>query len=189
MSEQVIDRVEVIHEGWGRFLILHMRMSDGTPFKRQVEDHGDAACVLPYDPTRRCVMLVRQLRVPLAFRGEADRLLEAPAGILDETDPAACARREATEETGLHLRSLEKIGAFWPMPGSSTERIHLYLAGYSKGDQLAKGGGLANEHEEIEVVEMPIREAIALVEAGELSDLKTFAALQALRLRHPELCN
>ncbi|MBE7183019.1 MAG: NUDIX hydrolase [Methylobacterium mesophilicum] len=187
MSHTSIERVDTIHEGWGRFLMLHLRTEDGARFTRQVEDHGDAACVLPYDPARRCVMLVRQPRAPLLFKGEGESLWEAPAGILDEPDAAACARREALEEAGLRLDALEPLGAFWPMPGTATERIHLFLAPYGAADRIAEGGGLADENEAIELSEMGFAEAFAAADAGRIADLKTWALLQALRLRHPEL--
>src|SRR3954469_4088446 len=100
-----ITAVETLHEGWGKLLRLTIRLPDGHTIKREVEDHGAAVCVLPYDPERRTAILVRQFRAP-AFRvdGTAE-LLEAPAGMLDEDDPAACARREAHEEVGLSLAS------------------------------------------------------------------------------------
>ena len=83
----------------------------------------------------------------------ADALLEAPAGGLDEDDPEACARREAEEEVGLVLRDLEPVAAAWTMPGVSTERLHLFLAPFRAADRIGEGGGLAEEHENIVVVE------------------------------------
>lgn len=187
MSGTSIERIETIHHGWGRFLTLHLVTEDGTRFTREVEDHGDAACVLPYDAVRRCVMLVKQPRAPLLLRGEPDHIWEAPAGILDEADPAACARREALEEAGLQLGEVETLGAFWSMPGVSAERIHLFLAPYSAEDRIAEGGGLAHENEQIELAEVSFDDAFGAADAGRITDMKTWALLQALRLRHPEL--
>ena len=73
------------------------------------------------------------------------------------------------------------------MPGISTEYMHLYLAPYGQGDRTSDGGGLADEHENITVVEMELAELAALSDRGGLSDLKTFALVQTLRLRRPEL--
>ncbi|HEX8166759.1 MAG TPA: NUDIX hydrolase [Beijerinckiaceae bacterium] len=187
MRKHRIKSVETLYEGWGRLLKLWIEQPDGHVIGREVEDHGAAVAVLPYDPGRRTVLLVRQFRAPLAHACGEDSLLEAPAGMLDEDDPEDCARREAEEEVGLRLTALEPVGAVWSMPGVSTERMHLFLAPYAQGDRIAAGGGLAEEHENIEVVEMPLSELAGMAEHGALADLKTLALVQALRLRRPEL--
>jgi nudix-type nucleoside diphosphatase (YffH/AdpP family) len=182
-----ITAVETLYEGWGRFLKLSVELPDGHVVSREVEDHGAAVAVLPYDAEQRTALLVRQFRAPVfQVAGEAD-LLEAPAGGLDEDDPEDCARREADEEAGLVLRELEPVAALWTMPGVSTERLHLFLAPYRASDRTGEGGGLATEHENIVVVEIALVELAAMADRGELRDLKTFALLQSLRLRRPEL--
>jgi nudix-type nucleoside diphosphatase (YffH/AdpP family) len=182
----VIDQ-KILHEGWGRLLALRIRLADGRVMKREVEDHGAAVGVLPYDPSRRVAMLVRQFRAAVFHAGGGPEMLEAPAGLLEEDDPADCVRREALEEVGLSLKSLEPVGAVWTMPGISTERMHLYLAPYGAGDRTGEGGGVADEHENITVVEMELAELAALADRGGLSDLKTFGLVQTLRLRRPDL--
>jgi nudix-type nucleoside diphosphatase (YffH/AdpP family) len=179
--------VKTLYEGWGKFQKLMIRTAGGAMMEREVEDHGSAAAVLPFDRERRTAVLVRQFRPPVLHAGGPPQLLEAVAGILDEDDPAACARREAEEEVGLKLRRIDPVGTVWSSPGISTERIHLFLAPYTPADRVSDGGGLDSEHEEIEVVELPLEEAWALLERGEITDLKTFALLQALRLREPRL--
>ncbi|MAS05582.1 MAG: NUDIX hydrolase [Ahrensia sp.] len=164
-----------------------MKSPDGSEHPRQLEDHGDATCVLPYDPERRVVTLVRQPRVGPLFSGADALLLEAPAGVTDGEDPAAAARREAMEETGLRLGDLEPAGALWSMPGCATERMYLYLAAYGAADRVGDGGGVEHEGEEIEVVEMPAAEAAAMLSDGRIADMKTVVVLQALQLRHPQL--
>jgi nudix-type nucleoside diphosphatase (YffH/AdpP family) len=166
---------------------VKVRTSLGSTISRSVEDHGVAAAVLPFDPVRRVALMVRQLRVPLLVAGHDPMLLEVPAGIVDGDDPAACARREAMEETGLALRNLLPVAAAYPMPGVSTEAMHLFLAEYGSADRVAPGGGLDDEHEEIEVVEIALSDLAAMADRGDLGDMKTFALLQTLRLRRPEL--
>ncbi|ACL62029.1 NUDIX domain-containing protein [Methylobacterium nodulans] len=176
-----------LYEGWGRYLLAEVRLADGGTITREVEDHGRAVAVLPYDPERRTALLVRQFRAPPCLVDGAENLLEAPAGCLDESDPAACARREAFEEVGVRLSTLEPVAQAFAMPGISTELMDLYLAPYGSADRDGEGGGLATEHENIVVVEMPLAELAAMAEQGGLRDLKTLVLVQTLRLRRPDL--
>lgn len=184
MPHEIV-RTRAAHEGWTRLLVATVRLEDGGEVQREIEDHGDAVAVLPYDPERRVALLVRQLRPPVVFVGGPPALLEAPAGQLDEDDPAACARREAREEVGLTLGELEFVGRPWASPGLSTERISLYLAPYRAADRVTEGGGDETEH--ITVAELPLRELAELLREGRLEDLKTVALVQAMLLRHPDL--
>src|SRR3974390_259698 len=107
--------------------------------------------------------------------------------MVDDGDAEATARREALEEAGLQLGPLEALATVWPSPGMMTERVALFLAPYSAADRVGAGGGLKEEHEEIEVIEIPLREIAALADQGTLADMKTFALVQSLRLRRPDL--
>jgi nudix-type nucleoside diphosphatase (YffH/AdpP family) len=186
MAHEIIDR-KILHEGWGRLLALRIRLPDGEVIKREVEDHGAAVCVLPYDAERRVAMLVRLFRAPVFLASGEAELLEAPAGMLDEDDPAACARREALEEVGLVLRSLEPAGIAWTTPGVSTEHMHLYLAPYGAADRTGEGGGVAGEHENITLAETKLAHLAAMADDGRLADMKTLLLIQTLRLRRPGL--
>lgn len=189
MSSYEITAIKMLHEGWGKLLKLEIRLPDGATITREVEDHGAAVCVLPYDPERRTAILVRQFRAAVFQADGTTDMLEAPAGMLDEDDPEACARREALEEVGLELPELEPLGAVWTMPGVSTECMHLFLAPYARQNRVARGGGLEEEHEDITVLELPLAELFAMAERGSLTDLKTLVLVQALRLQHPELAD
>ncbi|MDB5512681.1 MAG: hydrolase [Enterovirga sp.] len=180
-------RLEPLHEGWSFFAIAVVRTPGGEEIRREVEDHGAAVAVLPYDPKRRVALLAEQFRTPVFHEAARDALLECPAGLLDGDDPAEDARREAFEEIGVVLSEVESIGTVWSMPGISTERIHLFLAPYSPSDRTGQGGGLAAEHEHITIREIPLAELAAMADDGRLDDMKTFALLQTLRLRRPAL--
>lgn len=182
-----ITRIDTLHDGFAKFFVATVRLGDGRCMRREIEDHGKAVCVLPFDPDRRTAILVRQFRAPVFYSAKQEDTLEAVAGHVEGSDPAACARREAFEEAGLKLGPLEHVGTVWTMPGISTEQMDLYLAAYRAADRVADGGGLAEEHEEITVVEMPLDKLAAMADGGRLTDMKAFALVQTLRLRRPDL--
>ncbi len=177
----------VIFKGWTTFGVATIAERDGTLVDRALEDHGSAACVMPYDPARRVALLVVQMRVGPIGAGLPGLLAEAPAGGLDDDEPEAAAIREAFEETGLRLRTLEPIGSPFTMPSISTERLHLFLAPYAPKDRVAAGGGLAHEGEQLTIEEVPLSDLAARAAAGTLDDLKTLVLVQALMLRQPHL--
>ena len=187
MSSPKIHRLTITHKRWSQLSVAEFHLADGTTMLRDIEDHGDAVAVLPYDPARRVALLIRQFRAPPFVVVGDGMMLELPAGRQDEDDPLACARRELMEEVGLRVDTLIHIASVWTMPGLSTERAHLYLALYSLGDRVAVGGGLAEEQEQIEVLELPLSTLADMADMGTLTELKTLTLLQTLRLRQPHL--
>ena len=133
---------------------------------REVYEQGDSACVLPIDKARGMVLLARQLRLPAWLNGHSAPLLEACAGRLDGEDPESCIRREAMEELGYRLRELRIVFTAFSSPGFLTEKMSCFLAAYSPADKAGKGGGLADEGEHVEVVEMELDAAYRLIATG-----------------------
>jgi nudix-type nucleoside diphosphatase (YffH/AdpP family) len=177
-----------IYQGWGRFLILTLRLANGAVIERQLEDHGHACAVLPYDAERRMALLARMPRAAAVYVGQDPIMMEACAGIIDPGETAeASARREAMEELGVRLVALEPLGRLFSGPGASSELMSLFLAPYAAGDRIASGGGLEEEHEQIEVMELPLMELARLGDAGDLRDMKTLTLILALRVRRPDL--
>jgi nudix-type nucleoside diphosphatase (YffH/AdpP family) len=150
---------------------------------REINDHGMAAAVLAFDPDRRTVLLVRQMRIAAYVAGYEEDMLEVCAGLLDGDEPAACALKEAREELGYRLHTLEAAGEMYASPGSLTERVSLFVGHYNPADRLDDGGGIEHEGEDIEVVEMPFDEAFALIASGGIVDAKTIILLQHLQLK------
>jgi nudix-type nucleoside diphosphatase (YffH/AdpP family) len=182
-------RTRTLHQGWTRLLLATVRLEDGAEVEREVEDHGQAVGVLPYDPSRGTALLVRQLRMgPLVSGADDPYLIEAPAGMIDHEGAEAAARREALEEVGVRLGALQACGSPFSTGGVSTERISLFLAPYAAVDRVQAGGGLESEHENIRVIELPLAELWRRIAAGEVRDLKTIALGLLLRLHHPALC-
>ena len=186
MAFEITD-LKTLYSGWTNFLIAQVRTPGGEMIQREIEDHGPAAGVLPYDPERRTAILVRQFRAPVRMLGEERHILEVIAGIVEGEPPSLTAQREAEEEAGLRLGALEPAGTYWTAPGISTERMALFLAPYRDTNRIGDGGGLSQEHEQIAVVEIELNDLAKRADCGELSDLKTFALVQTLRLRRPEL--
>lgn len=177
---------EIVYSRWAKMILATIRLPDGQCTKRDIEDHGEAAMVLPYDPVRRLALVIRQFRTPPCFLGTNGMILEAAAGRLEGEEAEACARREALEEVGIRLAELEPVARAWTMPALSTERVSLFLAPYSAADRIADGGGLSEEHEEITVMEMPLADLARLADGGDLMDLKLLLLVQTLRLRRPD---
>jgi len=149
---------------------------------RQTYDRGDGAAVLPYDPARGTVLLVRQFRYPAYVHGHPEPLIEVCAGVLDADDPETCARKEAEEELGYRLGALTKVFDCFMSPGAVTERLTLFTAPYAPADRFSDGGGHADEGEDIEVLEMSLDQALAMMGRGEIIDAKTVMLLQHAKL-------
>ena len=132
------------------------------------------------------MLLCRQFRFPAYVNGHPDgMLIETAAGLLDDGDPANAIRREAGEELGVTVGELEHVFGVWMSPGSVTERLHSYAAPYTAADRTGPGGGVADEGEDIEIVELDFDDALARIEDGRIADAKTVMLLQWAALRGP----
>lgn len=146
----------------------------GKEVEREVVRHGGAAVLLAVTNERR-VVLVRQYRY-----ASGEMMLEVPAGTIDAGEsPVETARRELVEETGYYPNRLEKLYEFFPSPGILTELMHLFLA-----TDLEEREAAPDDDESLEIVELPIEEALALQVGRDLRDAKTIIALSYLR-SHP----
>jgi nudix-type nucleoside diphosphatase (YffH/AdpP family) len=184
MSAELVE-VETKYRGWCRVLVATIRLADSTVIKREIEDHGNAAGVLPYDPLRRTAIVIRQLRAPVLYAAQPD-CVEAIAGLIEQgEDAATCVKREALEEAGVRLSALEQVTTAWTMPGLSTECMTLFLGLYGEADRIGAGGGV--DDEQIEVSEIALSELAHMVDSGAQIDLKVMMLVQTLRLRRPEL--
>ena len=176
----------VLSDEWARLSRYEFdyQRRDGTWDRqnREVYDRGNAVAVLPHDPARGTVLLLKQFRLPAFLNGDTAPLLEACAGVLDEDDPEACARREAREELGYQLSDMAYVCKAYSSPGSVLERIWCFTARYSPEDKVSEGGGIADEGEDIEILEVALDEAFAMIASGDIIDAKTILLLQHLKL-------
>ncbi|MFC1408831.1 NUDIX domain-containing protein [Streptacidiphilus sp. N1-12] len=186
----VVRDVELTSQGWHvlRRTTFDYRRRDGrwTTQQRETYDRGNGAVVLPYDAERRRVLLTRQFRYPAYVNDHPDGwLVEAAAGLLDADDPPTAVRRESAEELGVELGPLTHVLDAYMSPGSVTERLHFFAAPYTPADLTGPGGGLEQDGEDIEVLELPFDEALAMTRDGRIADGKTILLLQWAALDGP----
>ena len=186
----VVTDVELLVSGWHvlRRTTLQRRRPDGswTTEQRETYDRGNGATLLLYDADRRTVLLSRQFRFPVYVNGHADgMLLETAAGLLDDESPEDAVRREVEEELGVTVGEVEHVFDVFMSPGSVTERLHFFAAPYSAADRTGDRGGLEEEGEDIEVVELGFDEALDMIDDGRIADAKTVMLLYWAALRGP----
>ncbi|MEU3978829.1 NUDIX domain-containing protein [Streptomyces sp. NPDC026672] len=167
-----------------------LRRTDGTwsTQTRETHDRGNGATLLLYDTERETVLLTRQFRFPVYVNGHPDGMLvETPGGVLDDEDehPEVAVRREAVEETGHTVGDVRHVFDVYMSPGSVTERVSFYAAAYGTATRTHEGGGLDEEGEDIEILELPFRRALEMIRTGEIADAKTIMLLQWAALDGP----
>jgi len=153
--------------------------------EKEVYFRPDVVVVLLVDDSRKKIMLVKQFRLPTFLNGnDTGYLVEACAGIIDgDESPEQTVYREVEEETGYQIHNLEKIAGAYSSPNATTEYMHLFIAKYNENCKISKGGGLANEGESIEVIELDFEEAREKLMEGAFRDIKTILLLQHFFMR------
>ncbi|MFV9550957.1 NUDIX domain-containing protein [Algibacter sp. PT7-4] len=156
-------------------------MSNGTWVNqmREVYNRGDGAGILLYNKQKQTVILTKQFRMPTYLNDNKDGfLVEVAAGMLDKDNPEACIIRETEEEVGYRLKSVKKVYEAYSSPGVMTEKMHFFIGEYTDAMKVNEGGGLDSEHEDIEVLEIPFKNAINMLNRGEIADTRTIVLLQ-----------
>lgn len=180
-------REELLSDNWYTLkkYTFELQRSDGTwqTQSREAYDRGNGAVILLYNRIKGTVVLTRQFRLPVYINGHNGLLIEAAAGLLDDASPEARIIAEAEEETGFKVAAIEKVFEAYMSPGSVTEKLYFFIAEYSDADRSGQGGGLADEGEDIQVLEWPFEKALAAVRNGEIHDAKTIMLIQHLALQ------
>jgi nudix-type nucleoside diphosphatase (YffH/AdpP family) len=151
---------------------------------REIHDHGNAATILLYEPRRKSVIFVRQLRVPPVMNGDEGFLIETPAGLLDKDDSLTAIIREAMEETGYRIDRADYLFDAYMSPGTLTEKVSFFAAEIDVTMKTGKGGGLEEEGEDIEILEIPLIEAYEMIGTGKICDAKTIMLLQWAKMKY-----
>jgi nudix-type nucleoside diphosphatase (YffH/AdpP family) len=177
-----IEEATVLSDEWGvvtktRFAFQRSN-GEWQMQTRETYDRGNGATILLYDLGRRTIILTRQFRYPAYVNGYDDLLIETPAGLLDEMDPEERIKAETEEETGYRIGKVEKVFEAFMSPGSVTERLFFFIGEYQPKDRASAGGGHPGEGEDIEVLEVTIDEALAMIASGQIADAKTIMLIQ-----------
>lgn len=183
-----IVKTDILSDNWYTLnkVTFTVRKKDGSTEtqSRESYDRGNGAVILLYNKTSHSVILTRQFRLPTYINGNATgMLIEACAGLLDNDNPEDCIRRETEEETGYKISKAEKIFEAYMSPGSVTEILYFFIAEYSNEMKINDGGGLEEEGENIEVLELPFDKALSMIDTGDIKDAKTIMLLQHLRIK------
>ncbi|PIF46138.1 nudix-type nucleoside diphosphatase (YffH/AdpP family) [Chryseobacterium sp. 52] len=184
-----IIKTEILSDNWYTLnkVTYSIAKKDGTTEtqSREAYDRGNGAVILLYNTTSGTIILTRQFRLPTFINGNSTgMLIEACAGLLDNDNPEECIKRETEEETGYKISKVEKVFEAYMSPGSVTEILHFFTAEYSHEMKIADGGGLEEEGEDIEVLELPFDKALTMIDSGEIMDAKTIMLLQYLRIKN-----
>lgn len=180
---------EILSKNWYvlRKITYEYLKKDGTweTQNREAYDRGNGATILLYNAENKTVILTRQFRIPTYLNGnKTGMMIEACAGLLDKENAEECIKRETEEETGYKISSVQKVFEVYMSPGSVTEIVYFFTAAYSKEMKITDGGGLQEEQENIEVLELDFSQALKMVETGEIKDAKTILLLQHAQIKN-----
>ena len=178
---------EILSDNWYvlRKITYNYLKKDGQWEKqiREAYDRGNGATILLYNKNSKTVILTRQFRLPTYVNGnETGMMIEACAGLLDKDNVEECIRRETEEETGYQISAVEKLFEVYMSPGSVTEIVHFFAAEYTKDMKINDGGGIQEEQENIEVLELNFDQAYNMIASGEIKDAKTIMLLQYAKI-------
>lgn len=180
-------KTEVLSDNWYTLnkVTYDYQRKDGSweTQSREAYDRGNGATILLYNKELRKVILTRQFRLPTYINGNVDgMLIEACAGLLDKDNAEDCIRKETEEETGYKVTKVQKIFESYMSPGSVTEILYFFVAEYTPSMKVSDGGGLQDEQEHIEVLELDFDEAYEMINTGELKDGKTIMLIQYAKI-------
>ena len=150
--------------------------------KREIYNNGNSAVALPFDPERGTVLLARQLRMPPFLQDGRVSFLEACAGKLEGEAPEERMIKEIEEELGYRIDKLDRLFELYMSPAGFMEKITFFGCRYSPADKVSEGGGLADEGEDIEVAEVELDKASAMI-GSDIVDAKTVILIQSLKCR------
>ncbi|MGV6846390.1 MAG: NUDIX domain-containing protein [Lutibacter sp.] len=184
-----INKIENLSNNWYQLdkVTFNFKTKNGL-WQTQVREsynRGNGAAILLYNSNSKKVILTKQFRLPSYLNeNETGMMIEVCAGLLDNQNPVACIIKEVEEEVGYKISEPKKVMELYSTPGAVTEKIHYFIAEYNKEMKISEGGGLEEETEEIEVLEIDFFEAIQMITTGEICDAKTVILLQYAQINN-----
>jgi GDP-mannose pyrophosphatase NudK len=184
-----IIKSEILSDNWYtlRKITYQTTNIDGSMLQqsREAYDRGNGATILLYNKSGKSIILTRQFRMPTYLNGNKNGyLIECCAGLLDKDNPEECIKRETEEETGYKVSDVKKVFEAYMSPGSVTEILYFFVAEYDKEMKISDGGGVHEENENIEVLELQFQHALNMVNSGEIKDAKTIMLLQYAQINN-----
>jgi len=184
-----IKKTELLSDNW--YILNKVTFDYQKPngewetLSREAYDRGNGATILLYNTERKTIILTRQFRLPTYVNGnESGMLIEACAGLLDKDNAEDCIRKETEEETGYKISKVRKIFEAYMSPGSVTEVLYFFVAEYDQDMKVSEGGGLEEEQENIQVLELDFEQAYQMIYTGEIQDGKTIMLLQYAKIHN-----
>ena len=189
MNDRIkILKTEILSDNWyvlKKITYEYFKNGQWQKQTREAYDRGNGATILLYNKNNKTVILTKQFRLPSFINGNSSgMLIEACAGLLDKDNAEDCIKRETEEETGYKISHVQKIFEAYMSPGSVTEILYFFVAEYSASMKVHEGGGIEDEQEHIEVLEIGLDEAMQMISSGEIKDAKTIMLLQYAKLNH-----
>ncbi len=180
-------KTEVLSDNWYTLnkISFDYQMPNGewVNQSRESYDRGNGATILLYDKSKKTIILIKQFRMPSYVNGNKNGvIIETCAGLLDGDSPEVCVKKEAFEETGIKIDKVKKVFEAYMSPGAVTEIIHFFIGEYNDQMKIGKGGGVDDEHEDIEILEIHYEKALQMISDGEIKDAKTIMLLQYMVL-------
>jgi ADP-ribose pyrophosphatase len=178
-SKQIYKGFFTLEKATVRFEKFAGTMSE--PVSRLNVYRGDAVAVLLYDSGKKTCYFVKQFRYPIhTVEPENSWTIEVVAGSVGKNDnPTSTAINEVEEEVGFEIKAeqLKSIGRCYPSPGGTSERIYLFASDIAGTHKPSAGGGVASEHEDIEVIQLTYDQTIEHLEQFKINDAKTLLTL------------
>ena len=186
-SSVKIKAIEILSDHWYvlKKVVYDFKTRKGIweTHTRESYDRGNGAAILLYNRDKKTVILTRQFRMPTYLNGNADgMMIEVCAGLLDADNAEDCIRKETEEETGYKIDKVTKVFEAYMSPGSVTEVLYFFVAEYDEHMKITEGGGVTEEEENIEVLELNFEESLEMIKTGEIKDAKTVMLLQYAQL-------